>query len=148
MARVQPGLCHIANSLPLCQGEQLVMGEHEQGACPPHPPTPQTNTQIPAPFHSAAIRRSSPSPRSLQPLSHTGLGSILCLCSFAFFLSSDFQPITGGQRLQECVCVCVCVRVCVCVCVCSHTENIAYLRGTMLRSLPTRPRTTGAYQGL
>lgn len=52
MARVQPGLCHIANSLPLCQGEQLVMGEHEQGAelTPPPPPHPTNKHTNPCTF--------------------------------------------------------------------------------------------------
>lgn len=108
MARVQLGLCHIANSLPLCQGEQLVMGEHEHKKN--HLTTLPNNkhTHIPAPFHSTAIKCSCPFPRSPQPPSHTRLGSILrpCLAFFFFLLHLNSSP-----SLEARVCIRVCVRV-------------------------------------
>lgn len=143
MARVQPGLCHIANSLPLCQGEQLVMRKHEQKSppTPSHrtPPRRQTNTQIPAPFHFAAIRHPSPFPQVASTSESCSTGKhIMSVFISRFCLSCPL--------LEASVCRRVCLRARWAAC--SHTKNIAHLLGTMLRSLPTRPRTTGTYQGL
>lgn len=135
----QPGLRHIANSLPLCQGEQLVIGgEYERRpkttTTTPSPPTHKNKTH--KSLHlSTAIRLASPFPRMPQPLSHTGLWSVLCLYSSAFFVFS----VSSSLLLEASICRCVHVCVFACTLGCLFTT---------LKTLPTRPRTTGAYQGL
>lgn len=104
MARVQRGLRHIANSSPPCQGEQLVIGEREQTPTPP--PTNKHTNPCTFPLCKHETLQSLPS-RLLQLLSHTRLGSILCLCSSAFFFSPshDSKPISEGEcwrRVSAC----------------------------------------------
>lgn len=138
MSRVQPGLRHIANSLPLCQGEQLVIGgsmNGDQKPPPPPPAPPHTKTKHKSLHLSTAIRLASPFPRMPQPLSHTGLWSVLCLYSSAFFVFS----VSSSLLLEASICRCVHVCVFACTLGCLFTT---------LKTLPTRPRTTGAYQGL
>lgn len=113
MSRVQPGLRHIANSLPLCQGEQLVIGggvwtetknHHHQ---PPH--TQKQNTQIPAPFHCHKTRESFPQDASTAE-SYRAVERIMSVfislfLSFLWVLAYYWRLVFAGACVRVCVCM-------------------------------------------
>lgn len=107
MATLQPSLCHIANSLPHCQGEQLVMGEggHEQG--PETSPPPTNKHTNPCTFsvlcHKTleSFPQVASSAESYKPRKHF-LSALIRL--FVFPLTSNRRP-----ALQACVFACTLV---------------------------------------
>lgn len=110
----------------LCQGEQLVMEEH------PHKRRDEMKAALPSshqqtqPFCTFPLKQ--PPPRQREPPSHPGLGSASRLNPFLSVLPHYWRRAR---------------RVCLLTC----SERV-WIAGTPLKSLPTRPRTTGAYQRL
>lgn len=89
-------------------------GEYEQRpkttTTTPSPPTHKNKTH--KSLHlSTAIRLASPFPRMPQPLSHTGLWSVLCLYSSAFFVFSVSSSLLLEASICRCMHVCVCLHV-------------------------------------
>lgn len=107
-------VCHIANSLPLCQGEQLVMGEHEQRPKITPPPTNKHTNPCTFPLCCHKTLESFPQVASTAESYRTGKNIM------SEFILLFFFPLISSPLLEASV---ACVFACTLVCLFTYREH-------------------------